>query len=292
MTARSFRQSVKWGLEAAALGLAFGLFRLLPVDAASALGGRLGRAIGPRSGVHRVGRRNLAAALPELDEARREAVLRGMWDNLGRVIAEVPHLDKMGDPARLEVVGAEHVAPIQDGGPSIFASGHLANWEVLGPAAAKHGIVLDVVYRAANNPWLGWLYDRRRPHPESRLIPKGSEGARQALKALREGRHLGLLVDQKMNDGIELPFFGRPAMTAPATAQMALRFKCPVLPVQVERLNGARFRVTVHPPLDLPDSGDRETDARQMMTRLNHLLETWIRQHPEQWLWVHRRWKD
>jgi KDO2-lipid IV(A) lauroyltransferase len=111
------------------------------------------------------------------------------------------------------------------------------------------------------------------------------------MKALRDGRHLGMLVDQKMNDGIEARFFGRPAMTAPALALFALKFKCPVVPARVIRKNGARFEVEIQPPLEFPEpSGDRQQDILNLTQAVNDRLEEWIREAPEQWLWVHRRW--
>jgi KDO2-lipid IV(A) lauroyltransferase len=99
-----------------------------------------------------------------------------------------------------------------------------------------------------------------------------------------------MLVDQKMNDGIAVPFFDRPAMTASAVAELALKFRCPVVPLRCERLGGAHFRVTALPPLLLPDTGDRIADSYSLMLNINQLIESWIREHPEQWLWLHRRW--
>jgi KDO2-lipid IV(A) lauroyltransferase len=95
-----------------------------------------------------------------------------------------------------------------------------------------------------------------------------------------------------MNDGIPVPFFGRPAMTAPALAQLALRFDCAIVPARVERLKGARFRLTVFPPLELPRTGNRHADTLAIMTRVNAILESWIRARPELWFWLHRRWPD
>ena len=117
-------------------------------------------------------------------------------------------------------------------------------------------------------------------------------GARKAIAVLRAGRRLGMLVDQKANDGIAVPFFGRDAMTPPALAQFALRFGCTVTPVRMERLDGCRFRVTFYPALDLPASGDRHADLAEAMRRVNAMLEGWIRERPAQWLWLHRRWPD
>jgi KDO2-lipid IV(A) lauroyltransferase len=101
-----------------------------------------------------------------------------------------------------------------------------------------------------------------------------------------------MLVDQKMNDGIAVPFFGRDAMTAPAIAELALRYDCTVLPARVERLPGAKFHVTVFPPHPLPTSGDKAADVLALMTTINATLEGWIRERPGHWFWLHRRWPD
>ena len=155
----------------------------------------------------------------------------------------------------------------------------------------QHGISVAQIYRAGNNPLLDRMITRFRGD-KGELIPKGRVAARRAIAALRRGTHLTLLADQKMNDGIPVPFFGRPAMTAPALAVLALRFDCDVLPARVERLDGAHFRLTVFPPLLVTRSGDFHADAAALMTRVNATLEEWIRDRPEQWLWVHRRWPD
>lgn len=278
----------------AAHGL-YRLFGLLPLDAASALGGGLGRLAGRlATGASRQARRNLALVLPEVPAA---PTLSEMWAHLGRCLAEMPHLDRMivadGPDGRIEVVGGETLAALAaEGGPALFMTGHIGNWELLPVAARRHGIDLHLVYRAANNAAVDRLIRRvRAPHVAGQ-IPKGAAGARQLLTVLSNGGMVGMLVDQKMNDGIAAPFFGRPAMTAPALAQLALRFRAPVIPVVCERLDGARFRVTVRPPLALPDSGDRAADVLALTTQCNALLEQWIRARPAQWLWPHRRWPD
>ena len=158
-------------------------------------------------------------------------------------------------------------------------------------AGVQYGISVAQIYRAANNPLMDRMIARLRSD-RGQFIPKGAVGARLAIRALHRGTHLALLADQKMNDGIPVPFFGRPAMTAPALAVLALRFDCDVLPLRVERLDGARFRVTVFPPLPLARSGEPHADAAALMVRVNATLEAWIRHRPEQWLWVHRRWPD
>jgi KDO2-lipid IV(A) lauroyltransferase len=121
------------------------------------------------------------------------------------------------------------------------------------------------------------------------MLPKGAAGARGALAHLRAGGVIAMLMDQKMNDGIAASLFGRTAMTAPALAHLALRFRCPVIPTRAERLGPARFRIVVEKPLPLPDTGDRHADIAALTQTVNDTLERWIRDRPAEWLWLHRR---
>jgi KDO2-lipid IV(A) lauroyltransferase len=294
MAERSLPRQAGYLAQAAALALFLGVCRLLPVDWASALGGWIGRTIGPRLGQSRKAMRNLAHALPENPPARNRQIILGMWDNLGRVIAEYPHLARICaqlDGGRVEIAGLERIRDlIDDGKPGILFGGHLANWEVQ-PFIARHtGLKLGLIYRAPNNEWVDRLLRRLRDAPL--LFRKGQEGAKALYSLLRHGGHAAMLVDQKMNDGIPVPFFGRDAMTAPAIAQFAVRLGCVLVPVRTERLRGARFRITVFPPLTIPDSGNRAADERAIMVTINGIIENWVREHPEQWLWLHRRWPD
>jgi KDO2-lipid IV(A) lauroyltransferase len=289
------RPRIAHRLQAWGAALFFLIFGLLPLAWASAWSGRLARLIGPRLGVSNRARRNLRLALPHLGDDEIERIIVRMWDNLGRVAAEYPHLRaiRVFDPQGLvETHGFEHVdrAVASDRRMIIF-SGHIANWEIAMLAAMQYGIRVSQIYRAANNPLVDRMIRRFRGEAGD-LIPKGAAGARRAFAALHRGEHLTLLADQKLNDGIAVPFFGRPAMTTAALALLALRFDCDVLPARVERLGGARFRLTVFPPLPLPKSGDRQADVAALTTAVNATLETWIRDRPEEWLWLHRRWPD
>ncbi|MDQ2695443.1 MAG: lauroyl acyltransferase [Pseudomonadota bacterium] len=279
------------------LSLVLGIFGALPIDIASRLGGRLGRAIGPRLGLTRVARRNIQRALPQLRPAGVQAVIAGMWENLGRNAAEYPHLGRFYDGGRVEIVGAENVIRLRDDGiGGIFFSAHYGNWELLSLVLDHLGMAPVMVYRAANNPYSERLIQdiRTKAHHKmgAEYIAKSGEGLRAMVKALRAGKHLAMLVDQKMNRGMPVPFFGRDAMTAPALAQMALKYRVPVVPAKMERLHGAHFRITLYPPLALADTGDADADVAAAMGRINALFEDWIRERPDHWLWIHRRWSD
>jgi KDO2-lipid IV(A) lauroyltransferase len=157
---------------------------------------------------------------------------------------------------------------------------------------ANLGHPLHIVYREANNRYVETLFRAGRGRIAAGLIPKGKEGARLAMEALRRGEWLGMLLDQKMNDGMKVPFFGADAMTAPAAAALALRYDCTLIGSRVERLGGMRFRMTFHPPLAFAKTGDRVADQFAIMRDINADIERWIRARPGQWLWLHRRWPD
>ena len=283
-------------LEAAAAFLLFAMLAMLPVGWASALGGALGGLIGPMLPVHRRGLDHIGRALPELSAAEAQRCVRGMWRHLGRVAAEYPHLHRFSvnrPGGRIELVGRAHLeeaARSTAGG--IFFSGHIGNWEVAALAPEQNGIPVALVYRAANNPIVDRMIWRFRGPVAQHRVPKGAGGAREMVRALGAGKHLALLVDQKLNTGIPVPFFGRDAMTAPALAALALKYDCPVWPVRVERLAGATFRVTVQPKLAIPQAGTRDERIHAIMATINGILEDWIRERPDQWLWLHRRWPN
>jgi len=287
---------IRYPLEAVAAVIIFSLFAALPVERASGLGGWIGRKIGPKLGVSKRSERNMRRALPDLDDVEIATAMREMWDNLGRVAGEMPHIRRIARWARtgdIEVVNRGYLEQYsEDGKTVIFFSGHFANWELFALISRELGVPYAQVYRAANNPLVDRLLRRFRRLDEADIIPKGPAGAKKLIGLMREGRRLGMLVDQKMNDGIPVPFFGREAMTAPALAQLALRNGCPAIPVRLERLSGCSFRATILPPLEPPETGDRHQDIALMMIEVNRLFEDWIVERPGQWLWLHRRWPD
>jgi Kdo2-lipid IVA lauroyltransferase/acyltransferase len=286
-------QRLRHLVEGAGAWLLFGFLRLLPLDWASALGGLIARSIGPHLRVSDVARRNLRRAMPELDPVKIERTTRKVWDNLGRVVAEYPRLREIRifEPGgRVETTGFDNILNERSSCKRyIFFSAHYGNWEIASLAASQAGFTIANVYRAPNNPIVDRLLTRMRGG-DAMLIPKGRVAARRAIESLRIGKHLSMLVDQKMNDGIAVPFFGRDAMTAPALARLALRFNATVVPVRVLRLKGAHFHLIAETPLALPRSGNSVADTLALMIKVNETVERWVREHPEQWLWVHRRW--
>lgn len=285
-------KKIRYAAEAVLLHLLFVLFGVMPVDMASACGGWAGRTVGPRMAASRKALNNLRAALPGKTETEYVQIVRGMWDNLGRVIAEYPHLAKIGrerteirDNGILNAIG-------NDGLPAVFITGHLANWEACAAALLEQAeVALDLIYREPNNPGAAKLLDRARTMG-GRLatIPKSRSSVRAMVHAMQQGRKIGMLIDQKYNEGIPVPFFGRPAMTSPAFVQLCQKFKCPLIPGRIERTGGAHFRMTACEPLKLFDDSGAALPAETVIAAAHALFESWIAERPEQWLWLHRRW--
>lgn len=285
-------------VEALAARALIALLRALPPSAASDLGGRIARFAGPFLPVSRVADRNLQLAMPGIAAAQRRGIIRGVWENLGRTAAEFPHVGKLPHDTRSgpgwRVQGAEHLdAARESGRPVIFFSGHIGNWELMPPVVARFGLPFASFYRAAGNPRVDRLIRELRAEAlgtDTPMFPKGAKGARDALRHLARGGNLGILGDQKMNDGIEARLFGRPAMTASAAAAFALRHDALIVTGHVRREGPARLVLIVDPPLAPRPSGDRNADILALTQTLNDRLQSWIEAEPASWLWLHRRW--
>lgn len=274
--------------------LVMGLFGLLAIDRASNLGGWMARNIGPFLSAHKTADKNLARAMPHMTAKERGTVLRGMWDNLGRVAAEYPHLAKIdihGPDPRLIIEGRAILDDLaQKNKAALFFSGHYGNWEVLMAGLAQLGFDAVHVYRRANTKAVDDKIQSMRQAVGGEAAPKGKEGARLLITALNKGRPIAMLMDQKMSDGVAASFFGLPAMTAPAIAEFALRSGRPILPARAIRLGPGRFKVVVEEPLFFTVTGDKTDDVRRILTMVNERIESWVRERPDHWFWVHRRW--
>lgn len=272
-----------------------GFCGLFGVDGASAIGGWLLRTVGPLTPPHRIAQNNMRMCMPELTDADVEENLGAMWDNFGRTMQEFPQIAKLlpyGEDSRIEVVGGQIIDEVVGRGKgALFVSGHFANWELLAPCIRLRGLDLDGVYRSANNTLVNdWSMRLRGPNSFSSQSPKGRAGARMIVGHIRAGTPVAMLVDQKMNDGIEAPFFDRPSMTAGAAAQLSEKYDCPIVPMHIRRLKGAHFRVEIYPPMVVAPTGSKAGDILAITTAYNQFLEDRIREVPGQWMWMHNRW--
>ena len=291
---RPLRRRLGWPLEALALAAFWQICALLPAERASALGRGLMRVVGPRLPWHRSLHANLAVAFAAGGPARIEALARDAWGNFGATLAEYPHLIDIGRRRFHQhidlVLCPEVAARCKAGLPSVFVTGHLGNWELAAAAAASTGVPLSAVYAKQANPLTDWMVQRRRRALGCGFVTNEA-GARPLLAELAAGRSLGLLADLRVDSGEPIPFFGQAVQTTLVPARLALKFGCPLVPLRVERLGGVRFRVTAHPPIRPEDeSAGPLEQARSMMRAFNALLESWIREQPDGWQCLKRRW--
>jgi KDO2-lipid IV(A) lauroyltransferase len=287
-------QDLQWRLETAGYDLIAAIMRIVPIDGASAFGGALFKLLGPLTSTHRTAMRNLRLAFPEWSEDQRRRMAHRQWENAGRVLFEFFLMDRiMADPDRVELIGMERLEAIKASGrPTVFVSGHFANWEVMAATKVKAGIEGVLAYRGVNNPYI----DRRMRESRERygvtlFAPKGLEGGRETMAALKQGLSLGILADQKYYEGPLIPFFGHLVRTQHAPVRFAMRFGAHLQPGWVERTKGARFRVYVAEPIELPQGGSA-ADVEEGLRRINAFIEERARARPWEYWWVHRRFPD
>jgi KDO2-lipid IV(A) lauroyltransferase len=268
-------------------------------DRAADFCGSVARRIGPYLPAHRIGQANLRAAFPEKDEVWIEATLREAWDNLGRVAGEYVHMARIWDfdldhPNRGRIL-TDNVDLFEalrtDGKPALCFAAHLANWELPAIAAAAHGLPSAVLYRMPNNKAVAKEIIRIRAPLMGRLIRTRAQAAVEMAAALSAGEHLGMVVDQHFSRGVDVVFFGRHCKANPSIARLARRFDCPVVGVRVVRLPERRFRVDGFGPYELPRGADGQIDVQATTQMITTIIEGWVREHPGQYLWFHRRWR-
>lgn len=287
-------KSLRYMIEAVLLKLLFLVFKAMPAEKASNAGGWIARTIGMRLAVNRKAMRHLDLAFPDMPQDRKKEILSGMWDNLGRVIAEYPHLEYIGAHC-VEVKGKEALDQyIQGDHPVVFVGGHFANWEMYGTGSLFYlDVPLHLTYREPNNPWTAkMLEDARTMGGKLTGYPKSRESGRLILQAMKNNAAIGFLIDQKYNEGITVDFFGSPAMTNPIPVILSQRFKCPLIPVRVVRTHGCHFVLELSAPIRTFDDAGEALSQEKVLADIHDLLEGWIRERPEQWLWLHRRWKN
>jgi KDO2-lipid IV(A) lauroyltransferase len=261
---------------------------------------RMFRIVGPMLPENRMARGSIAAAFPEKTAAEHEAILRGAWDNFAMVVVEFLFLAELADefdpahPAegKVTVAGLDHFASLRDDGkPAVIIAAHLANWEILGVVAHKFGLQTVLPFRAPGNMHLADDVLAQREALMGTLVESGRGASFEIAAALDRGEHLGMLVDQRLARGLDLPFFGRPAQTNPLAAKFARAYDCPVHGARAIRMPGGRLHLELTPPIHLPRDADGLVDVEAGTLMINQIVEGWVREHPEQWFWLHNRWR-
>lgn len=288
-------QKIIWRLEALAYDFIGLLLRPFSFDAISAFGGRLLQRIGPMTSKHKIAETGLRTAFPDAADEQIDAWLDAQWNNTGRTFAEFPILHRLRvfeEQDRVTVEGIEHLEALrQPGKAALLVTGHFANWEIMAALVTQMGLRVQITYRKINNPYIDKrVREKRESYGTKLLVPKsGAKGARQLFEALNAGESVGILNDQKFNQGLAVPFFGVDAMTAPGPTRLALKTGVPIILLSTRR-DKAKFTITVEPPVYFKKSKDRAVDIETGVRHITDYIEDRIREAPGQWFWVHRRW--
>lgn len=286
-------REVLWRIDFAMVWLVTKLARMLPVDTASRFGDRIGSWIGPKlkqkTAIYRA---NLAIAFPELSAAQLDELVTRAWGRSGRVMAEYPHLATiLAEDDRLQIDIREPIeAYTNPTRPCVIVTAHQSNWEVVCSAMAKLGMPNASLYSPPSNPLLDRMLLESRRALNCELLPR-ENSARLLMRALKQGKTAAMVMDRRVDEGKAIRFFGRDKLSTIMPAKLALKFNCDLVPVQVERLQDARFRVTFHPPVRPRDaSADENEQAIDMIEQVHTQFENWIRQQPEDWFCSKRLW--
>jgi len=304
-TKARLRDAAKPATEAAVGAFTIGLLRttryFYPVKTAN-LFGRATRFIGRRLREDKIGRANLKAAFPEKSPEEIETILAGVWDNLGRIGAEFAHLDHIWDydpnqpekPSRIEFSPRTKELFDQlrdDGKPALFFASHLGSWELPALGAVAHGLDAAILFRRPNIPSADRAIEKIRAVKMGTLIPAGREAPLKLAQALQEGKHVAMLVDQYLTNGVEVTFFGRKTTANPMLARLRRQVECPIHGTRIIRLPNNRFRAELSEEVKPAFDAAGQIDVQGTMQAITDVVEDWVREYPEQWLWLHRRWR-
>lgn len=269
----------------------------LPRSLAMSLGRGAGRLLGAVDRRHvAIADENLRHAFPDWDRERRLRTARGVYAHFGEMIVDILWLrghSRDEVMSRLDVIGREHVdRAMARGKGAIFVTGHLGNWEVIGLAHGWTFGPIAVVARPLDNPALDRRLCAFRAMSGNRVVYK-TDALREVMRALHAGGGVAFLIDQNVQekDGIFVDFFGRPAATTTVAAALAVKTGCALVPARAMIGPDGRYRAVYDPPIEWTPSGDKQADIARITQALTRVIEGWIREHPEQWLWIHRRWK-
>jgi KDO2-lipid IV(A) lauroyltransferase len=288
-------KSLRYFMEALIVKLGLLLFRAIGLKNSSNLGSFLARFIGKKISVHKLAQDNLKKSLSHLTQNQADKILDDMWDNLGRIVGEFFYVSKFSGKQLSSYVtlsndcvkNLEYIKSNLNGG--IIFSAHIGNWEVGPKTFIENGINVKTVYRPLNNSTVDEMTASIRG---TELISKSAKGSKQIIEEIKKGNYVIILADQRVSDGILVPFFYDKALTTASIAKLALKYNIPLIPARSIRIGREfKFLVEVEKPIEFQKTANINNDVIHITTKINQKLEEWIRQYPAQWFWVHNRWK-
>ena len=283
---------IKYFLQFLFIIIFFSLFKILGLNVSSALGGKLFEKIGPLFRSKKLIHSNLKKAFPDISLDHLNRITKMMWNNYGRVFAEYMFIKKFREDKsnkNIIIEGQEILEDIKKKNKSVvFISGHLSNFELMAMHIEKSGIKLSTIYRPLNNIFLNKIMERiRKKYICKYQIKKGIGGMKKLMHLKKLNYSTALMIDQRVSQGIRSDFFNQKALTTTIPAQLVKKFKIPIVPIFIERINNINFKIVVKNPITF----DNEETTKTITDKLNLVLEKMILYKPELWIWSHDRWK-
>ena len=286
-------KKTKYFIQFVIIILLFSIFKIFGLKISSIFSGLITSAIGPLFRSNKICHSNLLKALPEISENARNKIIKKMWFNYGRILAEYMFIKdfrtKTKFSKKIIVENQEILEKIKkDNKPVIFVSGHFNNFELMAMHIEKSGINLAAVYRPLNNKFLNPLMEKiRKKYICKNQIKKGISGTKELLKFFKKNTSIALMIDQRVSEGIKSSFFNEEAFTTTIPAQFVKKFDAAVVPIYIERSIDSGFKIKIYNPMQF----SKNDGIDEITLKLNSFLEKLIIKNPEQWIWTHNRWK-
>tara|TARA_B100000700_G_scaffold330751_1_gene458798 strand:- start:1904 stop:2764 length:861 start_codon:yes stop_codon:yes gene_type:complete len=283
---------IKYFLEFIVIKLLFIIFKILGYKKGSDFGEIIGKFFGPIFRSKKKIIRNLEISNIGSSNNDRNKIIKEMWGNYGRILAEYSFLNKFkfGElDDFVEIHGLENLEKIKkEKKQVVFISGHFNNFELMAMYIDKFGVDVAAIYRPLNNFFLNKTMEQIRVNNICKnQIKKGKAGSRELIEMIKKGYSIALMIDQRVSEGIYAKLFNKDCLTTTIPAQLIKKYDCEVVPVYVERVNNINFKIYFNRPIIF----DKKQSNLEITTELNHLLEKMILKNPNQWIWSHNRWK-
>ena len=285
-------KNIKYFFQFILIVILFSLFKILRLKLSSAIGGKIFEKIGPLFRSKNLIHSNIKKAFPEIELKDLNRITKLMWNNYGRVFAEYMFIKEFRNDktnSKIKIEGQDVLEEIKRKNKSvIFISGHLSNFELMAMQIEKIGIKLAAIYRPLNNIFLNQIMERIRIKYICKLqIKKGIGGIKKLITLKKDNFSTALMIDQRVSQGIKSNFFNQEALTTTIPAQLVKKFKLPIVPIFIERVDDINFKLVVKKPINFEST----KSTQEITDELNKILEKMIIYKPEQWIWSHNRWK-
>ncbi|MBL6785447.1 MAG: hypothetical protein ISQ32_04010 [Rickettsiales bacterium] len=268
--------------------------KILPISIMSSYYAMVFYVIGSKLPADKTAEKNLKFVFPKKSSSEIKKIKENVWKNLGHNFAEFAYFSKLSKSQFLEhvkVSGIENLAPYTEKGiPILFYGGHFSNWELMSIALKLYEIKTNIIYRKINNDYLDDYVLDMRSSKFNILHAKGLRNATKIVNAVKKGECFASLIDQKLTQGIEVPFFGKKTKTPPLIAQLAIKFDLPLIGVNIKRIDNMSYELKFEEILKYKSFENKDKQIREIMLKINQKVEKWIIDAPEQWFFVHNRW--